>query len=465
MILYEAFNNVAKQFPNNHALFCNGLFLTYAQTLDKIEQYSQLLNNASNSEKNALFIYCKKSFHNILWQLTANKLGHVFVNADINTPIDRVAYMLEVTSPQWIITDNGVDIANLGYHPVLNIDNIFLWSKINKDNKLLTLENQCKGVLTHIYFSSGSTGKPKAILLNDQPIIGVVKQQAKQISLTATSKFAWLLSPSFDASLSDIYTTLLSGGCLYICNFKMSQIKTLRAYFKDHGITHSDLSPSILPLLEPKHFPDLKAIIFGGEVANEKVIHSWLHSGIHMYNAYGPTEATICSSLKTVDCQWTANNIGQPLNDVFYHMMPIEAENKIQHELYISGSYLALGYDQEILTNNKFITNNNMRYYKTGDLVSKNEKGDYLFMGRVDRQFKYNGILISPEEIENYCFQSGCLEVLCKLEDKITVYYSGNVSTQYLKQQLLLKLPSSMIPQKWIKKEALTKNINGKVQL
>lgn len=463
MILYQSFNNTAKKFPTNTALVCNGNSLTYSETLVKIEEYSQFLSIEITTNKNGLLIYCKKSFHNVLWQLIANKLGHVFINADINTPLERVAYMLEITTPKWIITEHDIDMSNLGYQKIHTVDDVILWIKISNDNRLNDLQKQCEGMLTHIYFSSGSTGKPKAILLNDEPIIGVVKQQAEQIYLTSKSKFAWLLSPSFDASLSDIYSTLLSGACLHICTFKMSQIKTLYKYFKEHEITHSDLSPSVLSLIDPNRLPDLKSVIFGGEVANEKVIHSWFNNGINMYNAYGPTEATICSSLKTVDNSWTANNIGQPLNAVFYHMFPTAVEN--QFELYISGSYLALGYDQPKLTESKFITIDNIRYYKTGDLVKRNEHGDYLFLGRADRQFKYNGVLISPEEIENYCFQSGCLEVLCKLEDKITLYYSGNITQEYLKEQLALKLPSSMIPQKWVQKEQLVKNINGKIQL
>lgn len=463
MILYQAFNNIANKFPEKDALFCNGDFLTYKEVLNKIEEYSHILSANFTQNKTGILIYCKKSFHSILWQLTANKLGHVFINADINTPLDRVSYMLDITSPKWVITEHEMDIAQLGYQRACNIEEVTLWIKTTEDNKLNNLQQQCEGILTHIYFSSGSTGKPKAILLNDQPIIGVVKQQAEQIFLNSNSRFAWLLSPSFDASLSDIYSTLLSGACLYICTFKMSQIKTLYSYFKEHCITHSDLSPSVLSLIDPTRLPDLKSIIFGGEVANENVIYSWFNSGINMYNAYGPTEATICSSLKTIDNSWTANNIGKPLNAVFYHMFPTQFDN--QCELYISGSYLALGYDQTQLTDSKFVTIDNIQYYKTGDLVKKNENGDYLFMGRVDRQFKYNGILISPEEIENYCFQSGCIEVLCKLEEKITLYYSGNITTEYLKEQLSLKLPSSMIPQKWVQKEQLAKNINGKIQL
>lgn len=463
-MLYDIFKNVAKKYSHNNALFFEDDFLTYEEVIKKVEQYSVLIEQ-EKSYNNSFLIYCTKSFHSILWQLACNKTQTIFINADINTPIDRLSHIINTTTPAWILTDNNEDLSSLGYIKNHIIDNAILWYCLPVFNKSLLLQDKYKDSITHIYFSSGSTGKPKGILLNDKPISNVVIQQAKQISLTPSSKFAWLLSPSFDASLSDIYSTLLSGSCLYICNFKMNQLKTLYSYFNSHGITHSDLSPSVLNLLNPKLFSTLKSVIFGGEVANENVIKSWVKSGINMFNAYGPTETTICSSLKQVDQYWTSNNIGKPLDGVIYYIENLDQNSSIYSELYISGNHLALGYDQDVLNTKKFITNNNILYYKTGDLVSLNIDGDYLFQGRIDRQFKYNGILISPEEIENYCLQAGCSEVLCKLEEKITLYYSGAINYDQLKKNLTSKLPSSMIPQKWIQMDNLKKNINGKIQL
>lgn len=452
-MLYQQFLHTVDTYPTINALYSEGHYYSYEALNNIVQQFSHFLEN---EQRHCFLIYCSKSVHNIAWQLACNKTQNIFMNADINTPLDRIEYMLSITNPKWILTDQEVDLSQFNYQLLTNIENKSLWfipnhfdTKYNKD-------------ITHIYFSSGSTGKPKAILLNDKAIIEVVMQQSKMIELSINSRFAWLLSPSFDASLSDIYTTLLTGACLYICPFKMSQLKTLYTFFNAHAITHTDLSPSILSLLTPHLLPNLVGVIFGGEVAQEDTIKKWVGANINMFNAYGPTETTICSSLKKVDMAWTANNVGQPLNGVNYHL---QLNNNQQYELHISGQHLAIGYDQKQLNDQKFYIKDDKRYYITGDLFSQNSEGDYLFMGRSDRQFKYNGVLISPEEIEHYCMQAGCREALCKLEDKLTLYFSGMTDIHLLKQFVSKKIPSNMLPQRWILLDSLTKNINGKVQL
>lgn len=452
-MLYQQFLKTASALPQNNAIFYDYKYYSYDEILNIINHYSRYLEEYTHQ---CFLIYCSKSIHNIAWQLACNKTANIFINADINTPLSRIDHMLQVTEPTWILTDPDVNLTIYQYQVIEQINSAVLWKKIEPSS--INFNQQ----VTHIYFSSGSTGIPKAILLNDFPIIDVVLAQADMINLNSNSCFAWLLSPSFDASLSDIYSTLLSGACLYICEFKMNQIKTLYQYFNDHNITHTDLSPSILAILKPHLLPTLKAVIFGGEIAKEDIIKEWHDHDINMFNAYGPTETTICSSLKKVDHYWTANNVGKPLKGVFYHLAL--NENNI-HELHISGTHLAIGYDQSILNDLKFYMKDNIRYYITGDLFTIDNEGDYLFMGRVDRQFKYNGILISPEEIENYCMQAGCVEVLCKLEDKLTVYFSGNMDTNTIKDFVSKKIPSNMLPQKWVAVDSLTKNINGKVQL
>ena len=275
------------------------------------------------------------------------------------------------------------------------------------------------------------------------------------INITSDSNFAWLLSPSFDASLSDIYSTLFSGATLHICSFTQNKTKTLLEYFNTNRITHSDISPSVLPLLEPTAFTSLEAVIFGGEVGNEDIIQKWA-SYINMFNAYGPTEATICSSFRKVDQSWTADNIGKPLKGVEYIISD-------DNELHIAGSHVCIGYNQDIL-NNKFYFIGDKKLYKTGDLVKKHND-EYFFLGRKDRQFKNNGVLISPEEIEKSLLKLGCKESLCKKEDKFILFYVGDFSISDIRKHLLDSFNKNMIPSIIKQVPSLPKNINGKIKI
>lgn len=449
--LYSQFKKNSNLYPNNIAIIFNNKKYTYLDCEKTIEELSNSFNVFKNK---AIIIYIKKSEYSVLLQLAINKSGNVFVMVDENTPLLRLLEIVNQVNPKWIITDkNKTSLNNIEeYHLVsnnINPDLICYEPHHHKEPNLYNNE------VTHLFFSSGSTGKPKGILLNDKPVVSVTLQQAQLIHFNDKSSFAWLLSPGFDASLSDIYLTLFSGGTLHICDFPQTKIKQLMTYFNNNKITHSDLSPAILHLINPKNLPYLHTIIFGGEIANEKVIHSFSKLK-HMYNAYGPTETTICSSMKKVDDKWTSNNVGKPLNKVLYKI----TENK---ELHIGGEHLSIGYNINSLNEEKFYIENGITYYKTGDLFSINMNGDYLYLGRLDRQFKYNGILISPEEIENIFIRLGCSKALCKLEDKINLYYVGNITSEDLRKKINDILPINMIPHNFIKVDNFNYNINGKM--
>ena len=423
---------------------------------------SLLAAHLKGDEHAAALIIGPKVTDTVLWQLACNKAGKVFIPCDSATPDARLADILTRTRPRWILSNSRKDFASAGY-ALSGQEGLFqVWATEGF--------SQYPQDVSHIIFSSGSTGVPKAILLPDAPVVDVVQAQAAMLGLEAGARFAWLLSPAFDASLSDIYSTLLSGGELHVCNFSMRSVKTLQAYFRQHRITHSDLSPSLLPLLNPGAMPELRALIFGGELAKESVVFEWVAQGKRLFNAYGPTETTICSSLREVSSGWTATNIGTPLPGVTYWRKEGEQFQACnpgdKGELYIGGSHLALGYDNAELTATRFVEQDGKRYYKSGDVVEVDAAGEYHFKGRVDRQLKYHGVLICPEEVEAQALRAGCSEALFRLEDKkLVLYYAGSVTEDELKAVLKAHLSPLALPHRYCQMEALPKSIAGKIQL
>lgn len=445
-MIYNQFEVTAKKYSENTAFYCNERNLSYKQSISII---NQLTENFKLSNNQAALIYLDKSEFIPLFQLAINKSNNIFSCLDIKTPQNRLFNIIEQLKPKYVISETNfiLDIPFISHEKIyINNFQFSLW--------ILDDPNNYSEGNSHIYFSSGSTGIPKGIILKPNPVINVTKQQAKIVNFKPNSKFAWLLSPSFDASLSDIYLTLFSGGCLHICTFEQTKVKSLINYFNKHKITHSDLSPSILPFINFNNIDYLTYVIFGGEIANKNVFNKYKH--INFYNAYGPTETSICSSMKKVDDNWSENNIGTPLLNVNYYIH--------DNELFISGEHLFDGYLDTAMTINKTITINNVLYYKTGDLVKKIGL-DYYYLGRIDRQFKHNGILISPEEIESLSIKAGCIFAKCEHTDKIQLFYQGNILEEQLKNFLSQHLNKNMLPQKYIKINQFNTNINGKTIL
>jgi nonribosomal peptide synthetase DhbF len=457
--LYEAFAAAAFAQPGAPAIVSREGRLTYMQALARVSTLSDELTGA---KRNAALIIGTKSADVVLWQLACNKADKVFIPCDDATPAARLADIVTRTRPRWILSNGTRDFVDLGYAETGRVGNLRMWKTADF--------REYADEVSHIIFSSGSTGAPKAILLPAAPVVAVVREQARMLGIGPGARFAWMLSPSFDASLSDIYSTLLSGAELHICNFSMRSVKTLQAYFKQYGITHSDLSPSLLPLLSPAALPDLRALIFGGELAKESVVFEWVKAGKRLFNAYGPTEATICTSLREVTLGWTATDIGLPLPGVSYVIKEGETlrpgRSGDKGELYIGGRHLAVGYDDAAQTAQRFLSEGGAPYYKSGDVVEVDAQGHYHFKGRVDRQMKHHGVLLCPEEMETQALRAGATEALLQMEDeRLVLHYAGDVAEADLKAVLKDNLLTWVLPHRYVQHASLPKNLAGKIQL
>src|SRR5262249_33003718 len=140
-----------------------------------------------------------------------------------------------------------------------------------------------------------------------------------------------VISPTFDASISDIGTALLSGATLVVPDGPPTRV---REQIARHGITHVDLPPALLArIADPPAC--LETVVIGGEVAPAAIVRP-LAARVRVVNVYGPTEATICTSLCVCDARWSRALLGDPIAGMRYHIE--------DGELLIEGPGLALGY-------------------------------------------------------------------------------------------------------------------------
>lgn len=414
------YNNIEKS--NNLAIIDldNKEQVTYNQLLKRIEE----LDNKYKPE-GVIIIFLKKCIDLIAWQLLANKLNLPFINIEDEVRLGQLDF-----NHYTLVNENEVKIINNG-------------------------KNNIPEETKYIIFTSGSTGKPKQIYLKDEGVVKVVKKQADILNI---ERFLWLLNSTFDASLSDIYSTLLSGKILYVTNIKPNKVKTICEIIKKHKITHTDLPPVVLPyFLKQNNILNGTKIIIGGELVNKEIFKKF--KNVEFYNAYGPSETTICCYLDKMD---EIDRISDYFKDfhsqISFEKYGIEKINENLYELIIFGN-VALGYNEEKL-NYKFIEINHERAFMSGDLVSikENSKGKYLaYVGRKDRQFKYNGKLISPEEIEKIAMDHGATHAKIKFNEKIHLHYQGILDINkfyseiplYMKPILLHKMEEISVNSNW----------------
>lgn len=457
--LFRAFQDTAAPHAGRPALVCAQKTWSYADLLQAVHAAAAVLRSVGASRE-AVALHLPKSANLIVWQLAANSADVVFALIDPALPCARQEVMADKLQPRLQVTLPHAAPAGKGWALSQQLDGVWLWRRDQA--------HRYPEPVSHIYFSSGSTGEPKAILLPAAPVVSVVRQQACRLGITEQSRFGWLLQAGFDASLSDCYQALLSGAALHISEVPLTQRRGVQRFLCEHAITHTDLPPSVLALLSPEDLPSLQAVIFGGELAREAVVQAWRAAGKRMFNAYGPTEATICSSLQEVNATWTNSNIGQALAGVRYALQTPEglmpAQPGLSGELVILGEHLAQGYDLPSMTAKRFKDEGLGRGYWTGDAVTVDKHGDLHFQGRIDRQLKRNGVLVCPEEIERAALAAGCAEARVQLEnDRLVLHYSAAAAEADIQAGVQQTLPRAFWPQSWTRWNRLPKNNNGKV--
>ena len=113
----------------------------------------------------------------------------------------------------------------------------------------------------------------------------------------------------------------------------------------------------------------------------------------------------------------------------------------------------------------------NVRFYKTGDSVILNPKGELLFVDRKDNQVKIRGYRVEPSEIEQALLQHADVQsavVLVNQEQdykSLDCYYvcSQSLSPQEIKSHLSELLPNYMVPSGFCQVEHIPLTPNGKV--
>lgn len=426
MRMIDVFMEAVKKHGQEIALRDTEKTITY-------EEFDRLTNQvafALQVEKNEIIgLHFEKSISYLIALFAVMKKGNPFVTLNQQLPKERLDYMVQTLSLQTILDSSFVEtVLSKAEETVFEVSTDYHMDDV-----------------AYMIFTSGSTGNPKGVQVTHRGLYNVIGQQIEMFQLNKEANMLLTNSISFDASLSDIFTTLLSGATLCMDLESKNIIQTV----KEFEITHLDISPSVLNVMyEEIAIPTMKTIVVGGELLSPQAI-SYLSRKLKLVNVYGPTEVTICNTMKVMQEGDEPNCIGNPIEGVTFHL--IDGELVIESEACADGYYG--------LQSDSFYQQDGKRFYKTGDYAEYKE-GEYYFLGRKDRQVKIKGFRLELEEIE----------ILLKKEtkvDNVAVLFEGKklvcFSTQQIDKKKVTTLPYYMIPDLFFVIPAFTLNSNGKI--
>ena len=417
--IHHLFKTQVEQNPDAIAVAFRDEHLTYRELNQRADRLAHHLQSLGVGADVLVGICLEPSLEMVVGILGILIAGGAYVPLDPNYPPARLAYILEDTEAAVLLTQQRlVSLLPATSLPTLCLDTdwIKLEEKVNISSPVSNLETSDR--LAYVIYTSGSTGKPKGVLVTHR---NLVHSTAARISYYTqpVDRFLLLSSFAFDSSVAGIFWTLCQGGTLVLSPPRLEQdMEQLAALIARRKISHILCLPSLYSLLLTYapiiQLQSLEVVIVAGEACGRSLAqqhHAMLPDTL-LYNEYGPTEATVWSSVYQVPSLVASSTIpiGTPIANTQIYLLDAQQQLVpigIPGEIYIGGEGVSRGYlNQKERTAEQFIANpfsqdSSDRLYRTGDLARYGADGNIEFMGRVDRQLKIRGYRIELEEIED----------------------------------------------------------------
>ena len=260
--------------------------------------------------------------------------------------------------------------------------------------------------LGYIMFTSGTTGKPKGVQIGREGVQGLIDWMRLDFDLGDLPVFLNHTVFSFDVSLYDVFGALTTGGTIMMLDRDSgASVLKVAELIAQHKVTTWVSTPSFAQqqLLNPGFsgaaLPSLRTFLFCGEPLPVPLARQLRKRfpGVPILNTYGPTEATVATTLLKVDDALLATDAVMPIGYAKRDAQVYCDEG----ELCIVGTHVMRGYiNRPDLNATRMFVKDGLRGFRTGDLGTEGEGGLLFCQGRIDDQIKLNGYRLELLEVD-----------------------------------------------------------------
>lgn len=468
--------------------------ITFSDLDRKAQVLGRHIVNLVNDVNKPIAVFLPKTIDSVISDVSITFSGNIYMNLDVKTPMERINNIISLIEPQLIITNSTYikNVENLGLsQKILNIDTIDFDASINDNvfllNRLSVLIDTDPYCIIN---TSGSTGTPKGVVLNHKSFVDFIEWSIDTFKFSNDEIIGSLSPLVFDIYSYELCMLMSKASTIVLIPDSLAAfpIKILEILEKEKT-TFLFWVPTIMvnianmSLLENVKLPSLKTIWFAGEVFPTKQFNYWKNNlkECLFANLYGPIEITLDCTYFIVDRDVPDN---EPLPIGFAcrntDVLILDEDRLVakgeEGELCVRGTSLAMGYyNNPEKTALAFVQNPlNKSYpeiiYRTGDIVSVNDRDEIIFKGRKDSLIKHLGYRIELGEIEHVIVntlkiaKNGCV-VYNVNKKEITLFYEADkeISVVEFRKLLSNEIPKYMIPTVYIFMEELPRNTNGKI--
>ncbi|MCZ4279035.1 AMP-binding protein, partial [Rhodococcoides yunnanense] len=332
----------------------------------------------------------------------------------------------------------------------------------------------------YLIYTSGSTGVPKGVVVTHRGLANMATLERERFEVEVGSRTLSFASTSFDASVLELVLAFCGGATMVIAPTDVYGGAELAHLLAEQSVTHAFITPAALASVDPSELAALTVVVTGGDACGPELVERWA-PGRSMFNAYGPTEATVFSSVSEAMSVGEPVTIGSPISgsaqlvlDTRLRPVPVG----VAGELYLAGPGLARGYHDRLgLTAERFVAapfGAGERMYRTGDVVRWNSSGALEYVGRSDFQVKVRGFRIELGEIDAVIAALHEVDFVTTLGvdgsagNTVLVSYvlpvaGHEVDTDVLREHVAGSLPAHMIPSAFVVLESIPLTPAGKL--
>ncbi|WP_328540611.1 non-ribosomal peptide synthetase [Streptomyces sp. NBC_00344] len=466
------FEERVRRGPGAVAVLARGVAVSYAELNARANRVAWWLLERGVGAEVPVGVRLRRGVDMLVAVLGVLKAGGVYVPIDPAWPVERV---------EFVRSDAGVGVVLDGSLPDGGRD----------DDPGVPVE---AGQLAYVIYTSGSTGRPKGVGVSRASMAGHVSRMRKRFGLGVADRVLQFAALAFDASVEQIFPALTCGAALVLPEHGLVAPSQLLADLEQHQVTVMEVVPGYLTELiaelsdtghrPPTRSPDhLRLLVLGGDTVRPADLAWWTRHfpDMAVVNTYGPTEATISSTI--FDVSGVSGGAGVPIGRAVGDRCLYVLDERLAEvpvgavgELFIGGGQLARGYvGRPGLTAERFVPDPfgheaGGRLYRTGDLVRWRPDGFLDFCGRGDGQVKVRGFRVEVGEVESRLREHPQVRdaVVVVWQDRLVAYLAGpagpgGVAADVVRDWLGERLPEYMVPAVLVMMDELPRTVGGKV--
>ncbi|WP_080798140.1 amino acid adenylation domain-containing protein [Desulfamplus magnetovallimortis] len=498
--LGQMFSLVAAKYPENIAIRTPESAISYKELDDLTDNIAHALSHYAGMG-GRIGIALDQGINAIAAILSVLKSGNAYVPLDISMPLQRLSEMINDADLALLVTKSYFD----GLENVLSDlkVNIIYWDDMVKgednikddfDGKPKKFNDICAASANddaYIIYTSGSTGSPKGVVQIHKNVLHYIEAYSRRLDISPSDCLTLISYYFFDAAVVDIFSALLNGATLIVCDLKKESFAAISERIQYSNVTVFHSTPSVfryfIDSLEPGvQFESVRYVVLGGEQARKEDLTSLTRHFANdacLVNLYGLSEATIVS-MGFFNAGMEVNDgvlpIGEPIESF---LVSIRNEDGIETpgrgEIVLSAPCLAKEYwNRQDLTFAKFKKNSKnpaLRGFFTGDIGKITSSGALQHMGRLDFQIKIRGYRVEAGEIESRIVQfkgvkkclvhpiSGADGGISLAAFIILNNDSQGINMDELRKYLIEFLPGYMIPEKFVHLDSFPHTHTGKI--